>query len=461
MSGESFTIDINGSNNDSNLVLSSGSASIHDQNNKNNDVSLNLLINNMQSVLTHLNSLVSTNAKTSDLTNLATTSDLVKLQTLERLMNLELKRAQLLNSYTTNSMKPLKAIYLTNIAGIVMEREPAMGFFSKNMFWSQVYNSMKIAANNFNIDLQIRGPGEDITNDKDLVQNGLQWGLFGRADLTNTILDNLLDMTNNDEQLPDILIYSNFNNDVSLNKIKQLSDYGVDVYSINSNINDTTTMGASYYVGANDASSSVILSEYLKNTYSDISNVIIMNTAKSSVSPPSWTIRENGIRSVFTDISVVNVAMDPSQTIVNTDLSNVLTNLQGNNLAIYVGDDSELTIATKLYSSQINYWAQFDIPSASKVSDLSDISFVGCISQSQHLQGFLPLMIARSKYDEYYKDPSNADLINLKLPPGFPSLSEQYNFINKMPTGNIVNTGGEVITSMTGDFITKSSSLYV
>ena len=439
MSGESFTIDINGSNNDSNLVLSSGNSSIHGQN---NDVSLNLLINYMQSVLTHLNSLVSTNAKTSDLTNLAKTSDLK--------INRDLV-----------SMKPLKAIYLANIAGIVMEREPAMGFFSKNMFWSQVYNSMKIAANNFNIDLQIRGPGEDITNDKDLVQNGLQWGLFGRADLTNTILDNLLDMTNNDEQLPDILIYSNFNNDVSLNKIKQLSDYGVDVYSINANINDTTTMGASYYVGANDASSSVILSEYLKNTYSDISNVIIMNTAKSSLSAPSWTIRENGIRSVFTDISVVNVAMDNSQSIVNADLSNILANLQGNNLAIYVGDDSELKIATKLYSSQIKYWAQFDIPDASVLSDLSDISFVGCISQSQHLQGFLPLMIARSKYDEYYKDPSNADLINLKLPPGFPTLSEQYNFINKMPTGNIVNTGGEVITSMTVDYITKSSSLYV
>lgn len=470
MSGESFTIDINGSNNDSNLVLSSGSASIHDQNNKNNDVSLNLLINNMQSVLTHLNSLVSTNAKTTDLTNLATTSDLtnlakttdlIKLQTLEKLMNLELKTAQLLNSYTTNSMKPLKAIYLTNIAGIVMEREPAMGFFSKNMFWSQVYNSMKLAANNFNIDLSIRGPGEDMTDDKDLVEKGIQWGIFGRSDLGNAILDKLLDMENNEEQLPDIFVYSNFNNDICLNKIKQLSDYGVDVYSINQNLDDSDKMGASYYIGANDASSSVILSQYLKNTYNDISNVIILNTAKGAGSSPSFTIRETGIRSVFTDISVVSVAMDVSQTIVNADLSNALTNLQGNNLAIFVGADPQPLNALKLYSSHFKYWGQFDIPSSQFISDLSDISFAGCISQNQHLQGFLPLMIARSKFDEYYKDPSNSDLINLKLPPGFPTLSEQYNFINKLPTGNIVNTAGEIISSMTSDFITKSSSLYV
>ena len=441
---DQFTISVHGNSNNSKLVLSSSNGSI--SKNNSSDLSLNVLIENLNTLLTNFNSL------TNIVSNLATNNNLDETKNL----------CKLINNYNTNSMKELKAIYLTNLAGIPMEREPGMGFFSKNMFWSQVYNSMKIAANNFNIDLKIRGPGEDITNDKDMIQQGIQWGLFGRADLTENILDNLLDMTNNEEQLPDILIYSNFNNDISLGKIKQLSDYGVDVYSINTNIDDITTMGASYYIGADDSQSSVLLSNYLKNTF-EIGTVIIMNAANPSnpQSPPSWLIRENGIRSIFTDISVVNVSFDSSQNVVNQNFENIIPFLTGNTMAIFVGDDAELTTTATLYSSHINYWSQFDVPQISKVNDLSNCIFAGCIPQNQHLQGFLPLMIGRSKYDEYYKDPSNANLINLKLPPGFPVLPEELNFIDKLPNGNIVNTAGSIITSLDVPYITRSSSLYV
>ena len=468
MSG--YNISISGTSNDSNLVLDSESGSVKDE------VNVAEVISKLQTVLTHLNTLVSNNAKTSDLTTLAKTSDLttlakssdlLNLQTLEKLMNLELKRAQLLNSYTTNSMKPLKAVFLHSLAGIANETDPGMGFLGKNMFWKQVINSMRIAANNFNFDFSIRGPAEDLTNDKDFFQSGLAFEKYSNLEETNDVLDKLLDMNNDNDQLPDVLIYSNFRSDICLNKIKQLSDYGVDVYSINQNIQDTETMGATCYIGADDASSSVVLSQYLKENY-DISNLVILNTGTKRDAPPSWGIRENGIRSVYsnTDISISTVIFDSSQSVVNADFSNVVSNLQnGDTLIIFVGGDANVKTATKLYSSYFKYWATFDIPSESDLLDLSNITFAGCISQNQHLQGFLPLMIARSKYDEYYKDPSNANLINLKLPPGFPLLPEEFNFINKLPTGNIVNTAAatEVISSVQSlnNYKSNISSLYV
>ena len=58
-----YNISISGSSNDSNFVLDSANSSVTDE------VNLSQVVTNLQNVLTHLNTLVSTNAKTSDLTN--------------------------------------------------------------------------------------------------------------------------------------------------------------------------------------------------------------------------------------------------------------------------------------------------------------------------------------------------------------------------------------------------------